>query len=138
MLMSLLMSGVVLASGYNVDPKPLPQTLLYTRLAKGCEEVSLQGWKHPVKGVFEHNRVKLYRVQLCNERKYPVFYVDVPYDPQGQTGDYFWPLYESLRKANGGWPLSLVAVNNNTVIMLTWRKDGVALPEFEFYKPDPA
>jgi hypothetical protein len=39
-------------------------------------------WEHPVKKVFARYSVVLKKVELLRNKKYPVFYVDLPWDPQ--------------------------------------------------------
>lgn len=111
----------------------LKATELFKSL-KGCASVDLGSWNHPTKSLLIQRGAKLEKVQLCNNRRYPVFYVDFPYDPQGQTEDYFLPLYREMKKANGGWPYSFVATSDNTIISIEYGKKGMII-DYEMYGP---
>lgn len=112
----------------------LPQTRLFTSVATGCTDVAPASWQHPVKAVLQQKGVIIERVQLCNAGKYPVFHARFPFDPQGQTEDYFGPLYEAMRKANGGAPYAFVATTDNTVVMVRYGSNGHAQTDFEMYR----
>ncbi len=111
----------------------LSATKLFTSLT-GCTSVNLGSWSHPTKSLLIKKGVKLEQVQLCNNKRYPVFYVDFPYDPQGQTKDYFLPLYAEMKKANGGWPYSFVATSDNTIVSVKYEKKGMVV-DYEMYHP---
>ena len=96
----------------------LDKTKLFQDIVKNCYNVDLKAWQHPTKTFLNSHEVVLDFVKLCNHGKYPIFYVQFKYDPQGQTSDYFEPIYYGMKKANGGWPFSFVATNDNTVINL--------------------
>lgn len=113
----------------------LNQTRLFTETAEDCLNVDLDKWVHPTKTVLEHNAVEIVSVSLCNDGKYPIFYVRFKYDPQGQTADYFKPLYKKMKKANSNYPFSFVALSDNTVVRVSFRKNGYIDTEFEMYKP---
>jgi len=118
------------------DLVPLSQTWLFTHLVKDCADVDLQTWHHATRDVLVKRKVVIERVALCNDGKYPVFYVQFPYDPQGQTRDYFGPLYFAMEKANGGWPLSFVDATDNTVVSLTFdKRSGAYRDDAEMYRP---
>lgn len=112
----------------------LPQTRLFTTVATGCSDVGVAGWQHPAKAMLQQKGVIIERVQLCNGGKYPVLHVRLPFDPQGQTEDYFGPLYEAMRKANGGAPFAFVSTTDNTVVTLRYATDGRAQPDYESYR----
>lgn len=112
----------------------LPQTRLFSAVAIGCSDVSLASWQHPVKALLAQKGVIIERVQLCNAGKFPVFHVRFPFDPQGQTEDYFGPLYEGMRKANGGEPYAFVSTTDNTIVSVRYGADGRARPDYEMYR----
>ncbi len=124
---------VLLLPALALAGTPLEKTELYTTLASDCHDVDLRTWEHPTRLVLEKNGIKLNRLQLCNGGRYPVFFVDLPYDPQGQTLDFFMPLYEQMRKANGKWPYAFVAGSDGQVVYISYRDDGTIARDFEFF-----
>ncbi len=115
----------------------LAQTSLFSKVVQGCREVDLKTWQHPTRKVLEKHKVVLRRLQLCNGNIYPVFYVSVPYDPQGQTKSYFLPLYDDMRVANGGHALAFVMESDNTVVMLAFKDKYHWSTDYEFYRLAP-
>ena len=113
---------------------PLSETHLFTKLAHDCQDVDLQVWRHPVREVLQRHRVGLNRVRLCNTGRYPIFDVDLKYDPQGQTADFYQPFYREMNKANGGWPYSLISARDALVISVGGRQDGNRVT-YERYRP---
>ena len=116
----------------------LPQlrdTALFAQVVQDCSPLTGQTWRHPTKAVLAKHKVEIDQVQLCNGGTSPIFYVRLPYDPQGKTASYFGPLYKKMRAANGGWPFAFVAVSDNTVVYVRYRADGVAEGDYEMYTP---
>ncbi len=95
---------------------PLTGTDLYTKIAHDCQSLDLSKWHHPTRTVLENAGVQIIKVELCNDGKYPIFTVGFKYDPQGQTDDYFNPLYAKMADANGFWPYSFVDVEDSLII----------------------
>lgn len=111
----------------------LKDTELFSSKATDCHDVDLRTWQHPARAVLEKNDIKLERVQLCNAGHYPIFTGQVPYDPTGQTKNYFLPLYQELRKANGKWPYAIVATSDDIVVYVSYpANDGISL-DYEQY-----
>lgn len=128
----------VLAAGLSTAWGAMPslgETRLFSVLLKDCLVKDLKTWRHPVRSVLEKRGVQIEEVRLCNARKYPVFFVNFPYDPQGQTASYFSPLYDEMRIANGRHPFSFVALSDNTVVSVSYRPNGTAKVNHEMYKP---
>ncbi|CAD5198708.1 hypothetical protein [Pseudomonas sp. FEN] len=111
----------------------LENTELYSSTVNDCHDVDLVAWQHPTRAVLEKDDIKLERVQLCNGGHYPIFHVQLPYDPRGQTKSYFTPLYEQLRKANGKWPYALVVSSDAVVVYVSYSKDGMIALDYESY-----
>jgi hypothetical protein len=128
-LLFLVLPGLAAAE----PPPALENTELYTTVANDCHDVDLATWKHPTRAVLESKKVPIERVELCNGGHYPIFHVQFPYDPQGQTRDYFAPLYEQMRKANGKWPYAFVDSNDAQVLYISYRDNGTTAMDFEFY-----
>ncbi len=129
-------TALVLASpAWGRKLPPLDQTRLFSEIAKDCSEVDLKVWKHPTRAVLLKKEVEIVSVKLCNDRKYPIFYVRFKFDPRGQTADYFKPLYSEMKKANGSHPFSFVALSDNTVVNVSFRQNGYIDADFEMYEP---
>ncbi|MGY3882326.1 hypothetical protein [Aeromonas veronii] len=79
----------------------LSDTRLYREVANNCKNVDLENWQHPTRRVLLERGVIFKKVELCNDGKYPIYHVRLPYDPAGQTQDYFNPLYVAMYGANG-------------------------------------
>ena len=80
-------------------------------------------WKHPIKDVLAKNKVQLHKVELTKNRKYPILYVTLPYDPQSsETTDYFNQLYTELLTANGWWSYALHDEQDKIQIDINWDK----------------
>ena len=87
-------------------------------------------WNHPVKNVFKTHAVTLKKVELLREGTYPVFTVDLPYDPTvAATNSFFHPLYFELLKANGWWDFALVSELDGIRIEVGWDKAKKTITE---------
>lgn len=102
-------------------------TDLFSTVARGCAAVDLPGWHHPARAVLTRPGVTLVKVELCNSRRFPVFFVELQYDPMGNTDDFFGPLYADLSDANGRWPFALVSLKDNEVVEVTPAKGSGAI-----------
>jgi hypothetical protein len=124
----------LLLPGLAAAEQPLlKDTELYTKLASDCHDVDLATWKHPTRTVLEKNKVPLERVELCNGGHYPIFHVQFPYDPQGQTKDFFLPLYQEMRKANGKWAYAFVSPNDAQVVYVSYPASDAIDLNYEFF-----
>ncbi|MGU9812650.1 hypothetical protein [Pseudomonas sp. LF052] len=112
----------------------LKDTMLYTTTAHDCVDVNLTTWQHPTRTLLEKNNFQLERIQLCNGGHYPIFQVQAPYDPRGQTKDFFLPLYEHMRKANGKWPYALVDSSDAVVVYVSYPKDDEISLDYEGFE----
>lgn len=117
-LPALLVPLLLLAAPLQARDLPrLAETRLFTSVARGCSDVAPGAWGHPARALLQQRGVQLLRVQLCNNRQYPVLHVHFPFDPQGQTEDWFGPLYAALRQA-GATPLAFVAPRDRSIVYL--------------------
>ncbi|MBB1474004.1 hypothetical protein H5368_13290 [Luteimonas sp. MC1782] len=124
----LLVSGVAWADEL---PK-MEETELFAKTVRGCKEVGTD-WSHPTKQVLIERGVTLQKVSLCNDRTFPVFYAEVPYDPWLiHNNNYFLPLYGALHEANGKWPLAIVGTSDNTIIVIA-EESGSVRESLEMY-----
>lgn len=143
-LIALTVAGIAAPAWAQTQPAaavPLASTVLYTETAHDCHGVDLSTWRHPARTVMEDAGVKIIKVELCNDGKYPIFTVGFKYDPQGQTGDYFGPLYAKMAQANGFWPFSFVDIDDALIIDVgvdqTTKNLSVSFEEFSS-APAPA
>ena len=111
----------------------LEETELYTKKVTDCHEVDLSTWQHPIRAVFKKADIKLKRVQLCNADRYPIFTVELTYDPTGQTKSYFEPLYWKIHAANGKWPYAMVATSDNLVLYISYSARNTVVMNYEQY-----
>ncbi len=116
----------------NSVEHPLTTTRLYKKIATKCQRIDLKTWSHPTKDIIEQADVSLEWLELCNSKKYPIYGIRFT-DNQNKmiTGNYR-KFYQELFKGNGKWPLSIVAVKNNTIISLS-KVDGKKIIEYEIY-----
>ena len=91
---------------------------------------NIQEWQHPVKEVFNKYKVTLYKVELHQNKTYPIFDVRLPYDPWLVHNDrFFKPLYYDTLKANGFWRYSFVDRDSGVKITITWDKKTRTMQE---------
>ncbi|WP_248749263.1 hypothetical protein [Pseudomonas sp. MWU15-20650] len=132
--MTRLLPLLLLLPGLAYALPALKDTTLYTHTAQDCHDVDLATWQHPTRALLERNNFQLERIQLCNGGHYPVFQVQAPYDPRGQTKDFFLPLYEQMRKANGKWPYALVDSSDAVVVYVSYPKDDEISLDYEGFE----
>ena len=126
---------VATSLSYAASTPKLSETALYTVGVSGCVQVDLKNWKHETRALLEQRNTQVLMVQLCNDRKYPVYYVKFPYDYRGSTEKYFMPLFSDMLKANGGWPLSFVDFESEIVLSIKYgQKPRVSVDAEEFAK----
>ena len=131
-------SSILLNAAHDAAPQ-LSQTQFYTTTVHGCRDLDLSRWKHPVKQVLVHAGAKLAKVEVCNDDRFPVFTVTLPFDPEGQTDAYFDKLYADLAYANGFWSFALVDTSDDVIIVATSerQKRQVTLGYEKFSEPKP-
>jgi hypothetical protein len=100
-------------------------------MLKDCQDVDLANWEHPTKKVMIERGVEIVGVQLCDNQTFPVFFVNFKYDPQGQTKDYFFPLYAAMSKANGDHSFAFVSLRDDKIISVGFeRSTGEIITNF--------
>ncbi|ADW17744.1 hypothetical protein Despr_1592 [Desulfobulbus propionicus DSM 2032] len=110
----LLLLLVVLPSLAASAEPPLD---LSQQLGRDCHPVDARAWKSPaLEIVRQRPKTELQWVQLCREGQYPVFGVRFAYDPQGQTNDFFYPLFLDVLEANGHRPFAFVETQDRLLI----------------------
>jgi hypothetical protein len=101
------------------------QSSLYKSRAKDCTTVNLETWRHPTKTVFEKFKINLEKVELCNNKVYPIFSFSAQYDPRLRATDsFFLKLYSNLATANGWWSYALVDTLDDLVIFVDLDKSA--------------
>lgn len=120
----LTVSGTEVKKILESCPPLLEETQLFLEIAKNCHELDLSSWSHPTKTALSESRVSILSVKLCNDNKYPIFFVKLPVDLIYHSGDdvtmrYIERFWKSLMKANGYWPFALVDVEGDLVIYVT-------------------
>jgi len=74
----------------------------------------------------------------CMDGAHPIFGADFPYDPQGQTSDYFYPLYIKTFQANNNSDFSFLAIQDQLLLTLTLEDDNsLSLEVVELSAPEP-
>ena len=82
--------------------------LARARYGDDCKPVDLAGWTHDTKPVLRDHGVTIRALALCHDKTWPVFGVDLPYDPRlGGNDDFFLGFYDAMFRANGKWDFSL-------------------------------
>lgn len=119
---------------FSTEAPLLLDTRLYKEVTYNCISADLENWRHPTKKVLLERGVILKKVELCNDKKYPIYHVRLPYDPTGKTQDYFHPLYTAMYKANGKWPYAIVD-DEGTIVYVTYRGNTIITPDYEFFSP---
>lgn len=113
---------------------------LKNHLGQDCRPVDPATWKHPALDVVRQRKsTHLHWVKLCASDAYPVFGVRFDFDPQGQTKDFFYPLYLDMLAATGGRPFAFVEFQDYLLIQV--RQDGpdqIDLNTIELAKPSPS
>jgi hypothetical protein len=133
---AIALAGVFFVSRVVGGDRPqLAGTSLYTRLAAGCVEVALAGWKHPAKAVFDREAKSVRRLQLCYASKYPIFFTELRYDPSlGHNDGYLFKLVGDVFTANGCSAFSIVDTLDNVVIEVRTKGDKAWALSLEEYQ----
>jgi hypothetical protein len=116
----------------------LEKTDLHSHLANHCRDVALDHWSHPTADVLKKAGVAISKLQLCNGGKYPIFTVRFKFDPNGQTADFFEPLYANMAVANGFWPFSFVDLEDDTIVNVGANRKRELKISFEDFQEDPS
>ncbi|MBK5144996.1 hypothetical protein I2494_14965 [Budviciaceae bacterium BWR-B9] len=128
----LVMSGSLFAAEYIPS---LEKTRLFTEITHDCRDVVLKDWKPATRDVLAKYDVDVTAAKVCNGGDYPVFYVSLKYDPQGQTADFYQPFYEAMKKANKDRPYSMVSDLDELIINVTYGQMGETRTDFERFQP---
>ncbi len=65
-------------------------------------------WDHPVKAIFTGYGIRLTKVELINNKTYPIFYCNFPGSSGLQEKETFEKMVKDTLKANGYWSYKLV------------------------------
>lgn len=92
--------------------------------------VHLASWRHPAKDVLARHKVVLKKVALLRNDTYPVFFVDLPCDPQTSASRSFYhALYLELLEANGHCDYALESECDRIRIQIKWDKARETISE---------
>ncbi len=116
------------------DLPDLPDTVLYTKLARDCHPVDLTAWDHPTKQVLGQFHVRLFALELCNANRYPIFHVYFEANPMGLADSFFVPFYDAMFKANGRNPMAFVETMSGDVIVMIGNDHGRLKIAYELYR----
>ncbi len=64
----------------------------------------IKNWKHPTKEVFENNNMVLWKIELREKRRYPVFYVK----SDKEANIYNYRIVSDIAEANGFWDYMII------------------------------
>ena len=108
-----------------------------------CEAIDLGPWTHPVRDEVEkRSEAHLLWAALCDEQRYPVFGMEFDYDPNGQTNDFFRPLFYDLLQANGRWPYAIIVPSSKLMIVVSGKSKSAFKVDYqdapEFAEPNVA
>ena len=107
------------------DLPKIENTELFARVVRGCKEVTTD-WSHPTLQVLLERGVKLTKVSLCNDETFPIFYAEVPYDPNLEhNNNYFHPLYRAMLNANKQRPFAIIATGDQTIMLITGNRESM-------------
>jgi hypothetical protein len=126
----------LLSFSVNGSSEPLPKlqdTDLFKKIAANCELVDLSTWTHATRNIIEKSGTELKKVMLCNSKRFPVFYINFKYDPQGQTKSFFYPFYQEMKVANGNNALAFVDIIDSTIVYLNFQGPSGIEINYEMY-----
>jgi hypothetical protein len=103
-----VLADVTLAPASARAEPALEATQLYAQIARNCVAVDLSTFRHPTLDVLNKATIPVRKVELCNDKKYPIFTVGFRYDPDGPNDRYYNRLYSDIAHANAFWSYSLV------------------------------
>lgn len=64
----------------------------------------IKNWKHPTKEVFENNNMVLWKIELRDKRRYPIFYVK----NDKEVNIYDYKTLSDIAESNGFWDYMVV------------------------------
>lgn len=122
----------------NITPN-LSSSTLYTSIAKECQTIDLNNWSHPTREVLIKYKAKIIKVELCNNKKYPIFTIkglafDLSSQPnEKSTRDFFY----ALLKANAKWDYAVIDTDSQVISTIHHhkeKKDFTFSYDQEFYQ----
>ena len=87
---------------------------------RDCEAVDPAAWNHPaLAAIRKRKQARLQWAMLCRNRSLPVLGMSFEFDPRGQTGDFFLPLYGDALQSGTEAAFSFVSLRDGLIIDLT-------------------
>lgn len=108
---------------------------LRARFGSDCRMEPTDDWAHPTRNVVLQSGVAVSWVALCGAHDMPVIAARFPFDPQGATDDYFWPLYHRMITATQGQPFAFVDLDGNSLLLLELDQDDLLSLTVEAWPP---
>ncbi|WP_234118489.1 hypothetical protein [Clostridium hydrogenum] len=79
----------------------------------------ISSWDHPAKKVFNDNSIKVNKVELKDNKTYPIFYVSLSRDLDAASKNYYLRLMKSIAAANNYWDYEVKDENKDVDIKVT-------------------
>lgn len=80
----------------------------------------IKNWNHPVKIILnDYYNFILYKVELLNNKTYPIFYMNFPLNLNKSSEFYLRDLFISIAEANGYWDYEIKDVNRTLDIKVS-------------------
>lgn len=94
----------------------------------------IQNWNHPVKNVFSRYLVKLDRVELLNQKTYPIFYIVLAEELSKKSLSRFQTMAVEVAKANSYWDYQMIDSSKSVMVKVQCDRKAKAVKQVEFYK----
>jgi hypothetical protein len=95
----LMTMGLIIMQTGAGFASPKPQTTVTI--------TDIKNWRHPVKDVFARNAIIISRLDLMNNRTYPVFWVSLPHLFRLDSIEYYRKVFQETIAANAFWDFEL-------------------------------
>jgi hypothetical protein len=130
-VLAIFLAAIPVLNGNAAENVKISKTRLFTKLATECKNIEYEKWEHPLRKVFSEMYVLVREIQLCNNNKYPIFYLGI-----GPLGEPDYKVYEKSRTANGSWPFAFVIPGRGEIIYVSYPKNSEPKIEYEYFSED--
>lgn len=93
----------------------------------------INSWNHPAKKIFNDNSIKINKVELKENNKYPIFYVSLSRDLDAQSKTYYLRLIKKVAAANSYWNYEIKDENKGEDIKVSC-ENNAKLQNIEYNK----
>lgn len=110
---------------------------IYNDIAHGCGTLDLKSWSHPTRQVLERTKIRIIKVELCNQGIYPIYTVMFVASPMlGVNDKYFNKLYIEMAAANGFHSFAFVDPGWDVIVTVdVASKNEISISYYEFDAP---